>query len=185
MLELDMAMNGVSFSHEGDLTASGVPAAGTPFIVQGYLYPAGTFDQYGELSGVHSDGSPEFPNLVMGRWICSGWHLLDGDAPTGPVVTTRQSFDFDLDVPGADMFTTEGVELADWNVSFERPITGGTGRFHGLSGQHTQTYVGAALNITGGFNATFELRHPRCRSVSGATADAVAGETTRVLQRSG
>ncbi len=155
VLEFDCAMDGTSFSFEGATNANGAPAKGTPFVVEGYLYPGGTFAEHGELSGVLPDGSPEFPDRVIGKWICRGWHLLDGDAPTGAVVATTQIFEFDPDQPGENTITTEGIELADFNVWFSRTITGGTGILSNASGQHRQIYVGDGLNATEGFNTSF------------------------------
>ena len=153
----DIAMDGTSFSFEGDVTPTGVPAKGTPFVVEGYIYPAGTFENHGPLSGVLMDGSPEFPDMVIGTWSCRGWHLQDGDAATGPVVITNQYFDFDPSRPGSQTITTEGIELADFDVSFQRAVTGGTGRFRNLEGSHAQTYVGGDVSATGGFNSVMSF----------------------------
>ena len=162
-MRYDIAMDGMSFAFEGPMNAEGAPARGTPFVVEGYIYPANTFTTNGLLSGVLEDGSPEFPSMVVGTWTCRGWHLLDGNALTGAVVVTDQTFDFDLAVPGAQMITTEGIELADFDVPFERVITGGTGRYNGLTGQHTQVYVGNGLNASQGFNTTVVLQPGRAR----------------------
>ena len=64
-----MAMSGPSLSFEGDVTESGVPAAGTPFVVQGYLYPEGTLEKVGLTNGVNEDGSPQLPDEVIGHFI--------------------------------------------------------------------------------------------------------------------
>jgi hypothetical protein len=154
----DVAMDGHTFSFQGRTNERGFPAKGTPFIIEGYIYPEGTFQRYGPLSGVNPDGSPQFPRLVLGRWICRGWHLLDGDAVTGAVVATTQIFDFNTNCPGSETFTTEGIELADFNVEFLRNVTGGTGEYRSLAGQMQQVYVGNGLNVTGGFNTSFEIR---------------------------
>ncbi len=152
---VDVAMDGLSFSFEGAVNEAGFPAEGTPFVISGYIYPGGTFARYGSLSGTNADGSPEFPEEVIGTWICRGWHLQDGDAVTGPVVATTQIFDLDTERPGSQTVITEGIELADFNVPFRRAITGGTGAFSGLTGEHGQAYVGNGVNASGGFNATF------------------------------
>jgi len=154
----DVAMNGFTFSFEGNTNANGYPAKGTPFVIEGYIYPAGTFARHGELSGVNPDGSPEFPDRVLGTWICRGWHLQDGDAVTGPVVATTQIFDLDPARTGLSTLTTDGIELADFDVVFYRAVTGGTGRYREASGQHSQVYVGGGVNVTGGFNTSFEFR---------------------------
>ena len=44
--------------------------------VQGYIYPEGTLtcdSQTGSRNGVLADGSAEFPDKVLGTWICRGW----------------------------------------------------------------------------------------------------------------
>ena len=110
-------------------------------------------------AGVLPDGSPQFPDQVLGSWTCRGWHLQDGDALSGPVVATTQTFDFDTDAPGSQMIVTNGIELADRELPFQRAVTGGTGFFEGLSGSNTQT-VRTEINGSGGFNLSFrfELR---------------------------
>ena len=131
---VDVAMDGSSFSFEGDVNPDGFPAAGTPFVISGYIYPGGTFERNGALSGVHPDGSPQFPNEVIGTWTCRGWHLQDGDATSGPAVVTTQVFDFDPRNPGTQMLVTDGMELADFNKRFQRAVrTSGRTRSAGLS----------------------------------------------------
>ncbi len=155
-LRYDVAMDGNSFSFEGATNGAGFPANGTPFIIRGYIYPAGTFDDNGSTSGVNADGSPEFPDQVIGTWYCRGWHLQDADAVSGPVVATTQIFDLDADNPGRKTLVTEGIELADFGVPFSRAITGGTGpRYRKARGTSTQTYVD--FNPSFGFNTSFEL----------------------------
>ena len=64
---------------------------------------------------------------------------MDGDAETGIVVVTTQTFDFDSERNGRQMIVTDGIELADFNKPFVRPITGGSGRFGRAKGQMSQT----------------------------------------------
>jgi hypothetical protein len=154
---VDVAMNGASFSFEGDVNENGVPAAGAPFVVSGYIYPGGTFDRNGELSGVTPDGRPQFPGQVIGTWTCRGWHLQDGDAQSGPVVVTTQVFDFDPEHPGTQTLVTDGLELAEFHKRFQRAVTGGTGLYRGARGEHSQVYVGNGLNASGGFNTSFDM----------------------------
>ncbi len=158
---VDMAMDGTTFFFEGGVTDdTQVPLNGTPFIVSGYLYPAGTFDLYGELSGVNDAGGPAFPELMIGTFSCRGWHLQDGDAESGPVVATQHIFDFDLSRPGSQMLTGDGMELAGFGVPFDRALTGGTGRFRNVRGPYHQTTLGGSVNNTGGFNAEFNFELP-------------------------
>jgi hypothetical protein len=161
---VDVAMNGHRFFDFEENPTPGkedVPPDGSPFVIQGYIYPAGTFDEHGDTSGVLADGSPEFPDKVIGTWTCRGWHLQDGDAVTGPVVATTQIFDFDLDEPGRHTIVTDGFELADFDVPHRRAVVGGTGAFESVTGQMVQTYVWEDpefLNASGGFNTSFEFR---------------------------
>jgi hypothetical protein len=161
---VDIAMIGPTFHDfeaNPDPARAGIPPNGSPFIIQGYIYRGGTFDRYGDLSGVLPDGSPEFPERVIGKWICRGWHLQDGDAVTGPVVATTQIFDLDLNEPGRHTLISEGIELADFDVAFRRAVTGGTGVFSRASGELLQTYEWEEpefLNASGGFNTSFEFR---------------------------
>ena len=158
-MRFDVAMNGASFFFQGPVNPAGYPANGTPFIVSGYLYPHGTFATHGAGSGTNPDGSPEFPDLVVGTWYCRGWHLQDGDALTGPVVATTQIFDLDPDEPGKHTIVTDGIELADFGVPFKRAIVGGSGRFSRARGQSSQVYVD--FNASLGFNTSFVLRVKR------------------------
>jgi hypothetical protein len=43
-----------------------MPAHRNPFVTQGYVYPADTLKP--GIDGVNEDGSPAFPDLVLGTW---------------------------------------------------------------------------------------------------------------------
>jgi hypothetical protein len=77
-------------------------------------------------------------------------------------VATTQIFDLDPERRGLDTLTSDGIELADFDVPFHRAITGGTGKFRGAKGQHSQVTVGNGVNASGGYNSSFEfpLRDP-------------------------
>ena len=154
-LKLDVVQNATDFFFEGPVNENGIPAKGTPFVTTGFIYPAGTLAAYGTSSGILANGDPEFPELVIGTWICRGWHLQDGDAESGVVVVTTQTFDFDKNNAGRHMIVTDGIELADFNVPFVRPVTGGSGKFGRFKGQMKQTYLD--FNASGGFNMTFTV----------------------------
>jgi len=67
---VDIAENGTRFSpDETPAFPDGLPAYGAEFITEGYIYPAGTLTG---PNGANPDGSPEFPNRVIGRWVCRG-----------------------------------------------------------------------------------------------------------------
>ena len=150
---IDIACNGTTFQFVG-ATSGGAPAKGDTFVVKGYIYPAGTFKKYGATSGVNADGSPQFPNLVIGIWSCRGWFLQDfATAKTGPFVATTQMYDFSTDGFAKQSLTSDGLELADQNVKITRAIVGGTGSYAGSKGQVEQQSIG--LNATGLLNLTF------------------------------
>lgn len=154
-LDFDVACNGMSFLFNGSV-ASGAPAKGATFVVKGYIYPAGTFKKYGAGSGVNADGSPQFPKLVIGTWYCRGWFLQDAaTAKTGPFVATQQMYDLSAEGYAKKSLTSDGIELADQNVKFNRAVIGGTGPFAGAKGQVEQTSLGT--NATGLFNLTFSF----------------------------
>lgn len=155
ILRFDVAENQTRFSFdETPVFPDGLPAYGNEFVTEGYIYPNGTLNSF--TNGVNADGSPEFPDKVMGRWTCRGWHVGDGaHTTTGPVVITHQLYDFD-DTPGRVTLTTDGVELADVDVPFKRAIVGGTGRFAQARGEATQTFLG--FHQFNGVKLRFELR---------------------------
>ncbi len=170
-LEIDVCCNANSIRFEGPQGPNPDNPVGDPgphpyygasFVVQGVIYPGGTLPSSG--SGLLPDGSPEFPDSVIGKWTCRGWFIGDStdDArggiltPTGPFVATTQIYDLDTETPGERMIISDGVELIDLNVPFKRPITGGTGIYRKARGEVTQTAIGA--NQTGLFNFTFDFR---------------------------
>jgi hypothetical protein len=153
VLRFDVAEDGTYFAFDPDLTdADGMPGYGTSFVTHGYLYPAGTLS---ESNGVNADGSPEFPDRVLGEWICRGWFVGEGLlTTTGAVVVTSQLYSFG-NTPGEAMLSSDGYELADVGVEVARAITGGTGPFIGAGGEARQVLLG--LNATEGVNLQYEL----------------------------
>lgn len=141
------------------------PYYGASFVVQGVIYTAGTLRTPGfENSGLLGDGTPEFPENVLGKWTCRGWFIGDSNdpargglfTPTGPFVATTQIYDVsNPSNPATRIVTSEGLELIDLNVPFNRAITGGSGSFKNARGNVTQTGIGA--NPTGLFNFTFDF----------------------------
>lgn len=114
-----------------------MPAYGNAFVTQGYVYPAGTLD--GGVEGTLPDGSPAFPDKVIGTWTCDGYYVGDGfRTQTGTVVITRQVIVFD----GGDILITQGPELAQTDVEIVRAVTGGTGDYAYAPGEIRQTLLG-------------------------------------------
>jgi hypothetical protein len=154
-IRIDVAENGRKFTPDDTpVFPDGLPAYGNEFITEGYIYPSGTIN---DTSGVKENGDPEFPDKVIGRWYCRGWHVGDGaNTATGPGVITHQLYDF-VTQPGRITITTDGVELVDANVPFHRAITGGTGPYALARGEATQTLLGFP-NVAGGVNLRLELK---------------------------
>jgi hypothetical protein len=152
-LKFDVAEDMTRFVYDQSVVhEDGMPKHGSAFITQGYIYPAGTLT---ESNGVNPDGSPEFPELVLGEWTCRGWFIGEGaHATEGPMVITTQIYNFGPEL-GDSMLVSEGYELADVGVYIERAITGGTGQFAYARGMGRQAFLG--FNETQGFNLTLSL----------------------------
>ena len=130
----------------------GLPARGNSFITQGYIYEHGTIDG---TNGVLADGSPEFPDKVIGTWVCRGWFIGDAaHAESGPWVITTQIYNFGEEY-GNTTIVSEGYELADINVPIQRAVTGGTGQYSNVGGQVEQQLLG--FNGTEGVNIRFKI----------------------------
>jgi hypothetical protein len=153
VLEFDVAEDMNRFIFDQDVVyEDGMPADGSSFITRGYLYEPGTLT---DSNGVNPDGSPEFPDKVIGEWICQGYMINDAGHATGGVwVFSTQFFQLGSE-PGAQSIVTQGYELADTDVAIARAITGGTGDFKLARGESSQTLLG--LNATEGVNLRVQI----------------------------
>jgi hypothetical protein len=153
-LHFDVTENAKRFVFdETPLHADGAPAYGNEFVTEGYIYVAGTLNG---SDGVNPDGSPQYPNKVVGRWTCRGWHTGEGaKTVTGPWVVTHQLYDLGKK-PGQTMLVTDGLELVDLNESIQRAISGGTGAFAQARGEMRQTMIG--FNQLNGVNLRVEFK---------------------------
>lgn len=153
VIEFDVAEDMTRFIFDQDVTYDdGLPADGSAFITRGYIYESGTLNG---SNGVNPDGSPEFPERLIGEWICQGYMINDAGHATGGVWVFSTQF-FDLgDEPGAQTIVTQGYELADVGVAITRAITGGSGEYKQASGESEQTLLG--LNATEGVNLHVKL----------------------------
>ena len=126
----------------------GSPAYGAPFITQGYIYPAGTLD--GDIEGTLADGSPAFPDKVIGVWTCDGYLIGDGmKTLTGDIVITRQIYQFE----DGGILISQGTELVDVGVPVTRAITGGTGDYADAGPALTQVLLG----MTDGYGVRLQV----------------------------
>ena len=137
---------------EAPVFEDGMPAHGNSFIAQGYIYEYGTLDG---SNGVLPDGSPEFPDKVIGQWTCRGVFVGAGaHTETGAWVITTQLYNFGEEL-GQNTLVTEGYEIADLNVDIRRAITGGTGEYVNARGEVSQTFLG--FNASEGVSLRFEV----------------------------
>lgn len=133
-----------------NLFDDGMPAYGSAFVTQGYIYPEGTLNG---SNGVLANGEPEFPEAVLGTWTCYGWMIGDGArTETGEWVVSTQIYQFN----DGSSIITNGFEIVDIDVPYIRAVTGGTGNYRGISGEQVQTLRG--FTDTMGVNITVEFQ---------------------------
>ncbi len=137
-IRFEVAEDGNRFAFGQErLFPDGMPNYGTPFVTQGYIYPEGTLNG---SNGVLADGSPEFPDMVVGEWTCYGYMIGEGaHTTTGEWVVSTQVYQFH---DSEDIIVTTGFELSDLNVRSSRAITGGTGDFNNTRGEQVQELLG-------------------------------------------
>lgn len=128
----------------------GMPAFGNAFVTQGYVYEEGTLD--GGHEGVNPDGSPAFPDKVIGIWTCDGWYVGDGfHTKKGTILISRQVFEFE----DGSILISQGPESVDENIALPRAITGGTGDFAAIGEEMSQTLLGMSDGF--GVRLQFEI----------------------------
>ena len=158
-LEIEVAENGTRFiADETPTFEDGLPAAGAEYITEGYIYPAGTLTcENNECNGVLENGEPEFPDLVIGTWVCRGWFIGDGfHTETGVWVAATQIFDFG-ETAGSNMIVTDGLEGPEYDVVDIRAIVGGTGQYRNVRGEQHQTLLGWNGTLGEALQVSFEL----------------------------
>lgn len=136
-LRFEVAEDGNRFVFDDlNLYEDGMPAYGSAFVTQGYIYPEGTLNG---SNGVLENGEPEFPDKVLGVWTCYGWMIGEGArTETGEWVVSTQVYHFN----DGSMLVTDGFELIDFDVPTSRAVSGGTGEYRGAAGEHIQTLIG-------------------------------------------
>lgn len=151
---IEVAEDGTRFVFaEAPRLANDLPAYGNAFVTQGYIYPAGTLT---DNNGVLVDGSPQFPDRVIGEWTCWGYFVGEGaDTTEGPWVVTTQVFEFFGAIPGEDTIVTVGFETPAGAGPAIRAVTGGSGDYGLARGDVTQVTLGH--NLSDGVNAVFEF----------------------------
>lgn len=153
VLRFDVAEDGTRFVWSGDPElVDGLPTGSTPYVTQGYIYPEGTLT---DSNGVNADGTPEFPDKVLGQWSCWGWRLGATDhAASAPWLSTHL-FNFG-DGWGEATLVSEGYSIDELDVPLERVVTGGTGQYAGATGVQLETNLG--FNPSNGMNFRYQVR---------------------------
>ncbi len=151
-LRFEVAEDGNRFKFDDlNLHEDGMPAYGTAFVTQGYIYPEGTLNG---TNGVLENGEPEFPELVLGEWTCYGWMIGDGaHTQTGEWVISTQIYQFE----DGSTIITNGTEIADLNVAVTRAVTGGTGAHRSVSGEQSQILLGFTAQMGVNLIVEFDL----------------------------
>jgi hypothetical protein len=137
------------------------PTMGATFIQEGVIYRAGTLAAHcpgGNGCGLNPDGSPEFPEAVIGKWRCWGSFVGHAAVATGgPPSYSTQVYQFTGgSEPSEDGLVSHGPEWVNLAVPFERAIAGGSGRFRNADGEVAQTKIG--FNQTQCENYTFHFK---------------------------
>jgi len=148
------------------------PVFGDNFVQEGIIYEGGTFETYCPETldcGLLEDGTPEFPERVIGKWTCYGAFIGDGLATSeGAWIASTQFYEFGAEKVAQDVFTpgrhglvshgTERVDFEPWRGA----VTGGFGKFKRATGQVEQVKVGFNQTTCENFVLTFDIR-PRRR----------------------
>lgn len=143
-LEFEVAENVTRFvADEAPVFEDGMPAPGNVFITEGYIYPVGTLNgSNGVIIDAEGNARPEFPDKVIGTWICRGWFISDGaHTAAGPVAITTQTYQFG-EAYGNAMIVSDGYESSELHAPIKRAIVGATGEYKQIRGEVTQELLG-------------------------------------------
>jgi hypothetical protein len=144
------------------------PSMGAYFIQEGVIYRPGTLAArcpHGNGCGLNPDGTPQFPEAVIGKWRCWGSFVgtTAAAAAGGPPSYSTQVYEFASAAAGGEIFEpgdhaliSHGPEWVDLEVPFERAIAGGYGHFKNADGEVAQTRIG--FNQTQCENYTFDFK---------------------------
>lgn len=168
-LRFEVAEDGTRFVFDDlNLYEDGMPAYGSAFVTQGYIYPEGTLNG---TNGVLANGEPEFPDLVLGEWTCYGWMIGEGaQTESGEWVISTQVYQFN----DGSTIITDGFEIVDFEQPIARAITGGTGAYRGAAGELMQVLHGFTEQMGVNLSVEFQLDSLSPRAAASAASNSVA-----------
>lgn len=152
VMQVEVAEDGTRFVFDDlNLFDDGMPAYGSAFVTQGYIYPVGTLNG---SNGVLENGEPEFPELVLGEWTCYGWMIGDGArTESGEWVVSTQIYQFN----DGSTIVTDGFEIVDLDTPIARAISAGTGEYRSASGEMQQILRGFTEQMGVNLSVEFQL----------------------------
>ncbi|MEM7286390.1 MAG: hypothetical protein AAF480_08575 [Actinomycetota bacterium] len=120
--------------------ADGFPPNGTPFFVEGALFPANTIPTGAENWDLDGNAA-----AAIGHWFCYGWFVSRADR-VDPHVITTQTYLFQR-ISQEDPFPTRQIQSHGLEGTFgtevaTRSIIGGTGIYRNASGRVLQDTIG-------------------------------------------
>jgi hypothetical protein len=148
------------------------PAFGDYFMQEEIIYRPGTLAANcagGDGCGLNPDGTPEFPDEVIGKWTCWGSFVGNGGATeAGTWLYSTQVYEFEAGElepnvfePGEHALVSHGPERIDLAVPFDRAVAGGYGRYKGAGGEVRQTKIGFNQTECENFTFDFHITPPR------------------------
>ncbi len=127
-LNLDVCCDGRTLRFDNGIGSG--PTRGAAFIVNGKIFPSGTFGSNPDALSPDSAGS-------IGTWVCRGnWFYDLAEVAKGktPHVATTQYYIFD----DGSMLVSDGLE---GGVKTVRVVTGGAGKYTGSRGSGSENEV--------------------------------------------
>jgi hypothetical protein len=152
--------------------ANDLPVFGDYFMQEGLIYRGGTLAancEGGDGCGLNPDGTPEFPDAVIGKWTCFGSFVGNGAATAvGVWLYSTQVYEFNVEgvephvfEPGRHALVSIGAERNDLNVPWDRAVTGGYGKFKRAQGELRQTKIGFNQTECENFTVDFDIAPAR------------------------
>lgn len=160
----DVVGNGQNFQFVGDTDENGFLIPGSHFIISGHVYPGGTLFNMGPSEagdfpyGALEDGSPEFPDLVIGTWMCQGSILINSFGAITSYTTQQFNFFQDPNAPDAEGFLSVGQEPFSM-ATITRSVVGGMGSFSRTHTDLNQLVI-APVNASLGANFFMIMNPP-------------------------